>query len=678
MVAQETMTSQGEPIHHQPTTSVNRPARRIDTSPSKKIDYDKIETARVHQLTIHFDGHLLKPYFDLFAGPVGHFTVNAGKPEDAQAVAQLAAIRPEIMSGNARSLIQFKPSLIVTWQYARVDNRDHKQVLSIAQDGKPVEQAKLIEDKPEPPKAKTDAFGNPLRPWHYFDGQQARCNHCAKLNESRSDTDKVNSVHGDWKLIDAKKAIWQCPRCGKRKHDALMDVVEDVEPAKPVKSESEREADKWFGPKGRKDTAVSTTTAQHWITIDEDRKAFWAEANKRLATRKELAVLKPKERHSLVHELLEVEHVEDYTGTREQAIAALQEALDIEYPMQAAAVEPPKPADQSPAKDPVTEMWSKILPEFKAIRPDVTDKNEACQQVLDVLGFNSMKAAYDELGSDVYKFWADHKHEIKQKPAEQPKQPPTNGNGHKQQSKPQQQPVVDDPFADGDPFADASEDKPYLRMALAGPAGSGKTFTALKIANALIPGGKVAILDSERGSASKYRKDFSFKVLNLDNYDPHMYISAIHAAERNGYDVLIIDSLSHAWEGAGGILEMHDNEVKRQRSGGNRENSFTAWREVTPVHNALVNAILNAKIHIIVTMRSKTEYVIENGKPVKVGLAPIQRAGMEYEFDIIADLDQNNDFVVSKTRCSALNKVVVNQAGKEIAEKIRTWLDIAA
>jgi hypothetical protein len=111
MVANETMTRQGDPVFQQPTTSANRQPKRIGAEPSKKIDYDKIETARVHQLTIHFDGHLLKPYFDLYAGPTGHFTVNAGKPEDAQAVAQLVAIKPEIMSGNARSLVQFQAKL---------------------------------------------------------------------------------------------------------------------------------------------------------------------------------------------------------------------------------------------------------------------------------------------------------------------------------------------------------------------------------------------------------------------------------------------------------------------------------------------------------------------------------------------------------------------------------------
>src|SRR5690242_19965331 len=109
-------------------------------------------------------------------------------------------------------------------------------------------------------------------------------------------------------------------------------------------------------------------------------------------------------------------------------------------------------------------------------------------------------------------------------------------------------------------------------MALVGPSGSGKTYTALKIATNLVPSGKVALIDTERGSASKYAKLFKFDVLELRNYHPEAYIKAIKAAADNGYDVLIIDSLSHAWNGDGGVLSIVDKKGGR----------FDAWKDVTP------------------------------------------------------------------------------------------------
>lgn len=228
-------------------------------------------------------------------------------------------------------------------------------------------------------------------------------------------------------------------------------------------------------------------------------------------------------------------------------------------------------------------------------------------------------------------------------------------------------------------FKKATKKELFLRMALIGPAGGGKTFTALKIATYI--GGPIAVLDTERGSASKYAgeklKDgerFEFDVLEPTDFSPQTYVEVIRAAEASGYKVLIIDSLSHAWMGKGGALEMVDAASKR-----NRENSFTAWREVTPHHNALVDALISSRIHIIATMRTKTEYVVEKderGKsvPRKIGMQPVQRDGLEYEFDVVADLDQSNNLIIGKTRCSALLGKVFSKAGREVAETLIAWL----
>lgn len=220
-------------------------------------------------------------------------------------------------------------------------------------------------------------------------------------------------------------------------------------------------------------------------------------------------------------------------------------------------------------------------------------------------------------------------------------------------------------------FTKATKARAKLRLGLIGPSGSGKTFTALLIAQEL--GGRVAVLDTEHGSASKYAGKFEFDTLEPDMFSPTVYTEAIRAAEAAGYDVLVIDSLSHAWSGKGGALEMVDNAAKRT---GN--NSFTAWRDVTPLHNELIDAIVGARLHVIATMRSKVEYIIEDqgGKkvPRKVGLAPVQREGMEYEFDVVGDLDDQHTFVVSKTRCEALDKAVIREPGHELAETLRAWL----
>lgn len=222
-------------------------------------------------------------------------------------------------------------------------------------------------------------------------------------------------------------------------------------------------------------------------------------------------------------------------------------------------------------------------------------------------------------------------------------------------------------------FRKATKEQLKLRMALIGPAGSGKTYSALNIAQHL--GKRIAVIDTEHGSASKYAGLFAFDVVELDSFHPQNYIAGIQAAEQAGYDVLIIDSLSHAWMGKDGALELVDRAAKRSPSG----NSFAAWRDVTPLHNQLVEAMLACRLHLIVTMRSKMEYVIETNEkgrqvPKKVGLAPIQREGLDFEFDIVGDMDLENNLIVGKTRCPACAGAVVGKPGKEIADILLAWL----
>lgn len=222
-------------------------------------------------------------------------------------------------------------------------------------------------------------------------------------------------------------------------------------------------------------------------------------------------------------------------------------------------------------------------------------------------------------------------------------------------------------------FEKATRAKAKARIALTGPSGSGKTWTALEAATALKNGGRVAVIDTERGSASLYSDRFDFDVLELDFFSPEMYIHAIDAAEGKGYDVIVIDSLSHAWEGEGGALDKQNSAAKR--SG----NSFTAWADVTPIHRRLIDTILQSKCHVIATLRSKMEYVIEqsNGKSSvrKVGMAPIQRPGTEYEFTIVADLDIDHNIAISKTRCALYDGKTGLKPDEKWFRPLREWLD---
>ena len=227
-------------------------------------------------------------------------------------------------------------------------------------------------------------------------------------------------------------------------------------------------------------------------------------------------------------------------------------------------------------------------------------------------------------------------------------------------------------------FKKATRSQAKLRLALMGPSGSGKTYTALAIARHL--GQRIAVIDTEHGSASKYAGEAAdFDVLELDSFSPRTYVDAIRAAEREGYDVIVIDSLSHAWAGKGGALEMVDNAAKKSNS----KNTYTAWRDVTPEHNMLVDAIVQCRAHVVATMRTKVEYILEEdskGKktPRKIGLAPIQRDGLDYEFDVVADINLEHEFIVQKTRCSALDGQVFRRAGEDVANILKAWLSDGA
>ena len=229
------------------------------------------------------------------------------------------------------------------------------------------------------------------------------------------------------------------------------------------------------------------------------------------------------------------------------------------------------------------------------------------------------------------------------------------------------------------PFQKAVKHEANLRLAIAGPSGSGKTYSSLKLASELANGHSIALVDTEHGSAEKYADIFNFDTLALaPPYHPDRFVDLIQTAGRNDYGILILDSLSHAWNGTGGLLEIVDQIAARMKT----TNTFMAWKDATPIQNRLVEAIVSAPLHIIATMRSKQEYVIDqvekNGctisVPRKVGMAPVQRDSFEYEFDIFVEMDMDNNAIVTKTRCPAIAGKLFPKLGSDLAETLQDWL----
>ncbi len=212
-----------------------------------------------------------------------------------------------------------------------------------------------------------------------------------------------------------------------------------------------------------------------------------------------------------------------------------------------------------------------------------------------------------------------------------------------------------------------------LRLALTGVSGSGKTLGAINLASGM--GGKIVVIDTEHKSADLYANVAEYDVLNLDKpFTPEKYIQAIQHCEDAGYNIIIIDSLSHAWAGEGGALDMHDNFTQASTS----KNSYVAWKEVTPWQNKLINTIIQSSSHIIVTMRVKTQYEVldNNGKKkiIKIGLAPIQREGMDYEFTTVLSLDKDSYLYTSQKDRTQIFEGNHERLSKETGKKLMEWL----
>jgi len=222
----------------------------------------------------------------------------------------------------------------------------------------------------------------------------------------------------------------------------------------------------------------------------------------------------------------------------------------------------------------------------------------------------------------------------------------------------------------------AQRKRAKIKMALQGPSGSGKTYSALLIAFGLCEDfSKVAVIDTENHSAELYAHLGGFQVLNLSGpFTPEKYIQALDVCQKAGMEVVIIDSVTHEWEN---LLEYHSSL---------QGNSFTNWAKVTPRHSGFIKKILQAPFHVISTVRTKQDYVLneKNGRmiPEKVGLKSVQREGLDYEWTLVFDLDMKNNAIASKDRTGLFfgkpETKVSMDIGKQILEWCQSGSDISA
>ncbi len=216
----------------------------------------------------------------------------------------------------------------------------------------------------------------------------------------------------------------------------------------------------------------------------------------------------------------------------------------------------------------------------------------------------------------------------------------------------------------------ATRKQAKIKLALQGPSGSGKTYSALLLAFGITNDWEsIAVIDTENHSADLYAHLGSYNVLPLGKpFSPERYIEAIELCEKAGMEVIILDSITHEWDGSGGILDIHQAMTG---------NSFNNWSKVTPRHNAFVQKFLQSRCHIIATIRTKQDYVLseKNGKmvPEKVGLKAVTREGMDFEFTLVFDLDIKHMASASKDRTGLFMDKPEARITSEMGQKILQW-----
>ena len=417
-----------------------------------------------------------------------------------------------------------------------------------------------------------------------------------------------------------------------------------VQPAPPTKTDAQ-EADEAFGKKPPRRDLVNPG---NWTHETAKLNAVYAELDEQGFNRYNIH---PKDKSGIIRAALEVDDIHKTTLGPQAVVIKVLAYIEVTYKKD----KPPMVAKFTPAD---WKEWASSHEDIKSEILTALNANRASRELPAIKGGSEWDLDLEAAEDAVQLYLANRG----DKPAEEEKKTPPPA-AEKKAAPPARPPVQP---GGGNPFHPAVFAGSKLRMALAGPSGSGKTWTALTVASGLVEGGKVAVIDTERGSAKKYAKYFQFDVTELSSYHPDTYVKAINDAVKFGYSALVIDSLSHAWDGDRGILSIVND------AGG----SFDKWKTANPILWRLISTILDADIHIIATMRVKTEYVMEpytdnqgrsKTQPRKVGLAPKMKDGIEYEFDVFAEIDMENTMTVTKSRYPELNAASYPKAGKEVA-----------
>ena len=243
----------------------------------------------------------------------------------------------------------------------------------------------------------------------------------------------------------------------------------------------------------------------------------------------------------------------------------------------------------------------------------------------------------------------------------------------------------------------AQRSQARLRLGLTSPSGGGKTWSSLLLAKGVVEGmlaagmpgtieGKIGLIDTERNSAQLYSHIVPFDCIELDPpYTVDRYLSALRQFERAGYAAVIIDQVTHAWSGPGGILE-----VAEKAAAGSGGNSFNAWATGTPEYQRFVDGILASPAHLIATMRQKTKWDLlekqnKQGRmvktPTRIGMAPEMRAGFEYEFTTLLGLSVEGNVATNlKDRSGVFGEIgnVVGRLDESWGRRLAAWLTTGA
>ena len=222
-------------------------------------------------------------------------------------------------------------------------------------------------------------------------------------------------------------------------------------------------------------------------------------------------------------------------------------------------------------------------------------------------------------------------------------------------------------------FTKATRQQSKLRLCISGPSGSGKTTAALVLADAIKGDGRIALIDTENGSASLYANQFDFDVMNMQPpFTPQSFVEAIQDAQSDDYSVIVIDSATHEWAGAGGCLAMNEQTARAKFKG----NTWSAWSDTDKEHQKFIDAMVHSTKHIICTARSKTETAQEGKKIVRLGTKLVQRDNFEYEFTVALDLVHDGHFANPvKDRTGLFTNSSPEPITKDTGDKLLVWLN---